>query len=277
MLPFILMTLDPFRSARMKLDRADAHYQTLERAMEIWLERLASKGKKLVTLRQDYWPRGHCIIVNVVRVEASDPRWGILVGDVLHNLNSALDHIAFAAVELGRSPPHTLTGNERERIKFPLIKQRPNRKKPFATMVKNLLPGIGVRHRALIRRHQPFMVPKRMRRMHTLSLMRRYANYDKHRIVQPIYYRSYETIFDVVDQRDFIVNRIAPPKRPVPMEPGAEILRVYGRRDGPNPQVEMNVSGSPEPALEGGIWLGDLLQVPAVIMNTLIDDLETSP
>lgn len=73
------------------------------------------------------------------------PSWPSIVGDVVHNLRSALDHVAFALVKGGRNAPTRQT-------MFPVTKSVAN----FAKTARTSLSGLSSATLAAIERRQPY-------------------------------------------------------------------------------------------------------------------------
>ena len=242
--------------------------------MEAHEERLESEGKSKVTVGQYYWSRGHCIVILVTKIEPISRRLGAIIGDGLQNLNSALDHIAWELVVRGRTPPKTLSEGRRKKIHFPLMKEPPNKKESWIGLCKEALPGVGPRQRAILRRYQPFRVGKRRTEFHRLFVIRELANHDKHRIVQRVIYRTYDTTFAIRGYDDFKGRRVVIPPGPTSIQVGTEIGRIYGRRTGLNPYAYVDIGGGVEPAFERGIWLGDSLRLAGGTILGVIKALE---
>ena len=64
------------------------------------------------------------------------------------------------------------------------------------------------------------------------------------------------------------------PATPLRAEDGAEVLRFYGRRDGPSPHMEVQIRSSIEPEIENRFWLSDAYQFAQSLIAALLDRLE---
>ena len=97
---------DPlFLGAWLKWGQAVVHTQTLEIDVETFS--VAAHDKPLLTLRTEYHPKRHGFAVIVDSVVVPIPvRWGLLLGDIANNYRSSLDHVAWALVVRGSTPPH---------------------------------------------------------------------------------------------------------------------------------------------------------------------------
>jgi hypothetical protein len=74
----------------LKLSRALDHVDALDRAIKGWL---AGDSYRFVK-EYDTETRRVAIVARIS--EPIPPAWGPMIGDVVHNLRSALDHLAFA-------------------------------------------------------------------------------------------------------------------------------------------------------------------------------------
>lgn len=108
--------------------------------------------------------------------------WAILIGEYIHNLRSALDHLVYELVRLETGHPPPLLG----RTQFPIFdrefdEKKPGKRKGFHSGAKPMLVGVGDTARALIEREQPYKTGERQSsplwHLHELS------NWDKHRTI----------------------------------------------------------------------------------------------
>lgn len=79
-------------SYQVKLERAEAHLDALERAI-----REFRAGKPYRVTHKDDW-RGRERIYYIRQVATPDPAWSAILGDCVHNFRSALDHLAWHIV-----------------------------------------------------------------------------------------------------------------------------------------------------------------------------------
>ena len=105
------MALD-FSGARSKVDRALEHLQTLDAHIQ---QTIASEPQPIGA---HYEPEIESISLYAIGIDFPVMGWGVRIGDCLHNLRSALDHIAWqlALDYLEREP----TEAEAKAIQFPI-------------------------------------------------------------------------------------------------------------------------------------------------------------
>jgi hypothetical protein len=183
-------------------------------------------------------------------LEEPPPRLGVILGDCVHNLRSCLDHVIWQVTLLdGGTPDH--------RTQFPIASYS---KKQFDAMARKQIPGLNAKHRAMVKRLQPYNAGKRATR-HPLHVLATLSNTDKHQIVNPTY------SFTDTDPDDFLDKIVGNyrgegkspaykfwiAKRGQPLHHGTPWLRVEWRRDREAPgQVEM------EYPITFGIAFGDI-------------------
>jgi hypothetical protein len=158
-----------FAGANAKVSRAHVHLQTLDDEIKAFFgsyQHPIGGHYNAETAEITLYALGHD------QVPLID--WGIRVGDCLHNLRSALDHVAwqFALAHLGREPSES----EARKIPFPL-EDTPG---GFATAaVRKFLSDDHIRY---VDFFQPYKEGDKAKQ-HKLSILRRLSNLDKHRVV----------------------------------------------------------------------------------------------
>ncbi len=159
-------------SSGAKLARAVQHVEALERELPT---DVAETGPYAVRFSQVDPRTGWCDVL-LVPNETAKPRFGVIVGDVVHNLRCALDYVVTVLVDASNA---TLT----TRHQFPIFREEARYLSgvgdPAATATKG--PLCGVIHGAvLIRDFQPFRLQSDPRR-DPLWHIYRFSNADKHR------------------------------------------------------------------------------------------------
>ncbi len=156
-----------------KVRWAEQHLQTLDDNIVSWL------------WRNPYRLTGHFYAESNVYVfwsEFPDPpllEWGVMVGNIVHNLRSPLDHLIVQLVYANGQEPCISN-------KFPLWKSEPA---DFATSTKGALRGVRCDHRALILDLKPW---HRGHVLNALVTLNELANQDKHHVIVPAFFNIEE-------------------------------------------------------------------------------------
>jgi hypothetical protein len=97
----------------LKLKRAEEHLKCLEAKR---VELLAEERPYAVF--QKYDAETSCVLFTAQLLDELPPDWGVIVGDYVHNVRSALDHLAWqlACLHYGREP----TGKNGREVAFPI-------------------------------------------------------------------------------------------------------------------------------------------------------------
>jgi hypothetical protein len=219
----------------------------IDAALETKLE-----GPPLTIGRSDYQPdlQGFRIYIETIR----DPpaALGLLLGNVINDYRSALDHLAWFIYERGSLAGKVKPSTE-EQVAFPIYDTRDD----FNRNLPRRLPGARTADRAIVRRYQPYQRGKRMQPRMILARIRDLGRIDKHRIAQPVWLRNQRTELTVVDSVDCIVRRI----RVLPteaLEVGTELARVYVRRTGPDPDIAVQGMLGSDVTLDNVLWAKNL-------------------
>jgi hypothetical protein len=277
----------PLHSFWLKLNRANAHLQTLQLEIETWL------AQKPYAVFGKHEPGSPDQYVFRVRFFAPvPPEWGILIGEFAHNARSALDHLAWQIVSSGSASPGRGT-------QFPIVLLEED----WETEAARRLPGAQPRHLELIEERQPYKrtdlsKQQRMARVaeqfkaagHPLAILAALNNEDKHRVLAttPAALRSIG--YDVIAAHD--VSAIDLDNSQVSFEAlkdDSEMLRVPITVSGPNPEVKLKRSETVEIAVryrvefprEGGYsetsgyvadTLGDILKEEWDIFEVFVNE-----
>lgn len=207
-----------------KVQRAQAHFHSLTEAVEVFCE----EGP--YTLVYDDQPRGDGFYIGrAIGVRESPRILGIILGDVLHNLRSALDHLVWQVVLASGNRPGQWN-------RFPLLKKPEDFDAqvaaPHARGKESPLLGVRAGLVQLFESYQPYDRPDGM--AHGFAVLRDLSNVDKHRVV-------HGTLFAIGREQPAIefttgFEGVEIEWRYGPVEEGAEVLRVRfanGRHPGP--------------------------------------------
>ncbi len=160
----------PPQSFALKLGRAMEHAQTLDREIRGWIEGepdlIVAERKDDAEGRRIEWRFRPDVVV--------DPAWSLLIGDCIHNLRSALDHLALALAV--RHSGHLSRKAERT-SEFPIFGPR----QMTSTECRDRIGCIDPLAQTLIQGLQPHHASPYDK--HPLWLIQDLDNVDKHRFV----------------------------------------------------------------------------------------------
>lgn len=151
---------------RRKLNRADEHLNALDQALKTFIE-----GKPYSTITEKE-PQSGDSLVKLVS-QRSPPRGpSTLIGDILFNLRSSLDHLVYALAVLNGA-----TDEQKEASEFPVFSDRVK----FADLAPKKIGGLTPEAWTAIERAQPYYAPDPDR--HPIRLLHDLNRIDKHRLL----------------------------------------------------------------------------------------------
>ena len=160
----------PLDGSREKIRRAGDHLQTLE----VETLRYVEEHPFTLAIRTDKKTGIQLITAHSRRRPPEDPpqRLGVIVGDILHNLRSALDHLVWQLAELGE-------GAAEYKNQFPIY----DTKKKYLQKVGTTLHGVAAEHRETIEGLQPYHEHGEGLALRIIGDLN---NIDKHRVVHTV-------------------------------------------------------------------------------------------
>lgn len=209
--------VDPLNGALARVARAEEHLGTLDEAMDGW-------GKEhRATLAGDKKSDGTEYSFYVDFDPLPDlVRWALLIGDCVHNLRAALDHMVFECS--GPAPPGG--------CEFPVFLSKRYFDLPENDRRGHLYKVRGVKHdvvRALIERAQPWKDLERPER-HPLWVLHQLDIQDKHRLLTPVAVVPRDTNLgihiDYFDAGDHPLVEVSGPEW-VPFKNHAEVVTLH--------------------------------------------------
>lgn len=166
--------MPPFpRSVELKLARASEQVRVLDEAVTSW----AVANPLVATCKLREGRLGFRVTQQEFLQPAPLENWGLLAGECIHNLRSALDNLAFALARLNRDPPERPKG-----IAFPIYTEKVLFEKNGRKNIDQLPQAAA----CLVQKLQPFQrdgsaalgTPER----DALVLLQWLSNNDKHQI-----------------------------------------------------------------------------------------------
>lgn len=233
-----------------KCKRALEHLETFKAETRAWLQvqpyRIVGKFERETN---EY--------VFHVGLPAAPVRFGVVAGEIIHSLRSALEHLVGQLVLANKQPLRTgPNGNG-----FPVLKEPPS--EGFDKRTKGKLRGVCAEARAVVERVQPYR-RKNDPRTDPLLILDQLWIEDKHRLL--IGTRGSMILLDV-DSTRFEPNCDAGAigiEKYMPFaghEDGAEIARLTLAPKGADPYVYMDAHVTVEIALRGGAPAIETLQL----------------
>jgi hypothetical protein len=159
---------------RAKLQRADEHLETLAGEMAAFLN---ADPSPLGFTIPHFDPETKWHVVYAYVEEEPPDRLGVILGDVLHNIRSALDHLVWQLVILnGGTPKKGMGGNS-----FPIALTEAQ----WTKALKGPLLGVSEDHCAIIEKTQPYKQGDKAEQTY-FGWLQFLSNTDKHQVVHPI-------------------------------------------------------------------------------------------
>lgn len=190
-------------SYRLKLNRAHVHLDALDTAVERFIEEHCRAVIELDADAGDHVLRAY--------ISAQPPPYlSVLAGDCVHDLRSALNHLAFDLAKAHRSSP--LPKGAEEGLEFPVC-TNPN---SFASQRQGKIQWIAPAAQELIKSMQPYERPD----WEPLAFVHDLNRVDKHRKLNLLVAAFGSASATVTPSKGFTIS--APPG---PIEDGAELLR----------------------------------------------------
>jgi hypothetical protein len=161
----------------LKMQRAQKHFEELEDAVQTFLRSYPYTAVH----EEDVEPHHYVARLKVIR--EPPPELSPIIGDIIHNGRSALDHLVWLLIKMvGRDP-------ELGRPQFPIFTKDPFDPSAFANakdhkralkVWENQTRGLAPLHVGIIKRMQPYHRGKDAH-SHPLARLNKLSNWDKHR------------------------------------------------------------------------------------------------
>jgi hypothetical protein len=256
----------PLHGFRLKLNRAQAHAETLNSEIDAWFKCHPYE------VFGEYEPEPTPSYVFKVRfLEPVPSEWGIILGDFAHNARSALDHLAYQVVLFGTVGQHV------DDTQFPIVMC------PFAWEGRlKFLAGATDRHIGIIESLQPYH-----RRDFEgwrwfwsaiddpLAILNRLAIVDKHIVLNATPASVLSIGWDIEIVRDVAYIGQESANTGILMD-GGDLVRVAIAPSGPNPELKLNRSERVEIRVQYRVDMGpDTYTVRTVQLKESVDAILT--
>ena len=161
---------DPFVGIRLKLSRALNQIQSLERDTLAFIHQKQPYG-----VRVQFDRSTGIVTVRAEIAYSPDPMWGVLIGEIVHNLRSALDHLVWELVIKHTGKPPNLPAKQQ----FPVFLTEKGNQAFDGRGVPVMLKDVSSQAVELIRKEQPFGTGEGIKS--PLWHLSELSNADKHR------------------------------------------------------------------------------------------------
>jgi hypothetical protein len=262
-----------FDSAWFKWLGAIVHTQTLQ--ADIDARRGDRNADPVRAFHTEYHPKRHGFAVIVDDVAPMSLSWCLLLGDIASNYRAAVEHLAWALVSRGRTPPGTgkLTRKQENAVSFPIYQKRSE----FNGALPGKLPGVRRADRAKVRRRQPYHYGARTRARHALALLASINNADKHRTVQPLWAFPTRVDIEVTHTRDCMLRAIRFRRRAEHLQTGTELAFIRARKLGPKPELEVQLKVTTEPSTDQRIGVQEWSNRCGILIFQLLCEFSDHP
>jgi hypothetical protein len=183
--------------------------------------------------------REYVFVGKILRPPPDPVRWGVVLGDVLHNFRSALDHLVWQLVLLSGkkgSPENQFPICDRGATYWSI------KKDGTPSTRDRCLKNVAEEYRAIIDFYQPYRTRHLARnRIEAFAGLRDLSNYDKHRLVHLALFAV-----DAINTKDFALlsnedagDMIGQQMEPLREDAETEVLCCEFPCPGPNPDVSV--------------------------------------
>jgi hypothetical protein len=215
----------PLFGCQLKLDRAYEHIEALNSAIQGFL------GRRPYELWRRFDPQISEYFV-YLRVRDTPPiKWSIIIGEIVHNLRSALDHLAWQLVKANGNKPDRATG-------FPIFSDNPfadNASEKSLERWEKMTAGMHTDDIAILKELQPY---NRGNRNSSLFILNSLSNHDKHREIHFTQNVVTNMKVEFTNQRDCELEPLVDPYRGT-FENGTVVLHYRVIPTGDNPHVHV--------------------------------------
>ena len=218
-------TADPLRGVRVKLDNADRHLLALDAAIGTYL------ASQPIYLDGHHDAAASKWVVTVRVREEPPAEIGAIVGDVAHNLRSALDQLTWQLALL-------TTDSVYDRTQFPIVAEQDDYPRVAARQLQSLRPE----HVAFVERLQPYHGDDRT--ADPLYLLNRLSNVDKHRQLHLANTGLYGASIRIGDFQGYAIGGISIEFGLFTDGSTIALIDVYDDQSGREPYMNVGIDGA---------------------------------
>jgi hypothetical protein len=213
--------LSGFHGAVGKITRAQHQLRALDQRLQRFAERHPYQIREEFHLRPGEEIGDYAYIIEAVGIPKVE--WGVLIGELVHNLRSALDHAIYAAAE-----------KPSRETQFPIFNSHQDWSKRSCSMLYSVPEHVV----SLIEEAQPYRSPEPA--LHVLAVLRQLSNHDKHRLLHTAAMTVVGAAPGFGPAKDISqIHQVEMPGLGKPLRPGLKLANVVVKPDGPNPQMQL--------------------------------------
>ena len=234
----------------LKLLRADAHREELKSLIDAFFDSNPYEFYSQFDRQASAW------LIRVKVLEEPPPMLGIIVGDIVHNIRSALDHLACQFVLHSGNQPTTRTA-------FPLFDEKPKPGSKPEKRWKDITAGMNAEALEYIDHFQPYQTAGKPE-PHLLSMLNTLWNWDKHHDIHVVGHA-----FDGLDIKGTASTHFAYVETPAftGLRDGADVGRFLIDGNKPGGRLHFEIAGgfsmafeNPEKPIINGLEITRLLE-----------------
>lgn len=211
--------------AQSKLDWAKANLEKLAGELSAWKETHGESPP--FTTRAEPDTSDYSIAIVIDEIANMPETWAHLTGNIVNDVRSALNYVAWQMYQLGTKPKLKPKGEER--VQFPIS---PDNDARWSFVVKDRLPDVRADHLAIVQKYQPYQVRKTggNPKNHPFMILAELSRSDKHRTPTFFYSRQSWYKCRIVKLEGYVLNRIDTPPIGTLLvaKPGTELVRIRG-------------------------------------------------
>jgi hypothetical protein len=254
----VAMSIDGSASARAKLARAIEHDRELRKLYE-------SAGLKMsITRDPDLEPTDDPeVFLSNWRITEMDPiptRWSCVAGDAIHNLRSALDHLAWHLALLDSD------GDPYRYTSWPITFSP----ELFEGRAANVLKDLDDGHVAFVRERQPWFAEE----FKALKWLRPLDDHDKHRLLLRMATSTTEDTFARIVSLSGCESAHVEVLFGVPVRPGDWLVRVRVVKPTEEFEYSLGYEFDPTVAFDGGPIASRAINRARIAVERVISDFE---
>lgn len=258
--------------ARTKLDWAKKNLNELASELNAWKEAHGERPPFTTRAEPDMSDYSFSIVID--KVEDMPPSWAHRTGNIVNDLRSSLNYVAWQMFQVGTET--NIDPKKQERIQFPIVFENDTK---WLSVVGDQLRGVLPNHLAVVQKYQPYQLRKigEDPKDHPFATLAELSRSDKHRTPAFFYSRHSWYKFRILRMEGYVHTRLdTPPIGTLLLaKPGTELVRVRGYPLVGSPtqaKVIVEIMGASVIGFESGVGLtSGLLEISKTVEKFLVE------